>query len=102
VQKNRIFVAYDVTDDKARRKIVKLLDRYGVRVQRSVYQMSLTTKKSAELSKDLHELFFKLRSGRHHAEGRALSIIMIPVCGKCRPLIDYLGAANSTEEDVIV
>jgi len=35
-------VAFDTPSDRRRRKLTRLLSRYGVRVQRSVFRLSLT------------------------------------------------------------
>lgn len=40
----RTLVIYDITDNKKRREIVKFLSGYGVRVQRSAFEMILLYK----------------------------------------------------------
>jgi len=42
-------IIYDVVDDKRRRKISKILEGYGVRVQYSAFEMWLTNRKYKEL-----------------------------------------------------
>lgn len=49
----RTLVIYDITDNKKRREIVKYLSGYGVRVQRSAFEMLLDKKKTKELKKGL-------------------------------------------------
>lgn len=36
---NVIIVAYDISDDKLRRQLSKFLDKYGVRIQFSLYEI---------------------------------------------------------------
>jgi CRISPR-associated protein Cas2 len=36
---NVIIVAYDISDDKLRRQLSKFLERYGVRIQFSLYEI---------------------------------------------------------------
>lgn len=49
----RTLVIYDITDNKKRREIVKFLSGYGVRVQRSAFEMVLDKKKTKELKRGL-------------------------------------------------
>ena len=37
-----VLVIYDITDDKRRTKMVRCLERYGVRVQKSAFEAFLT------------------------------------------------------------
>ena len=49
----RTLVIYDITDNKKRREIVKFLSGFGVRVQRSAFEMLLDKKKTKELKRGL-------------------------------------------------
>lgn len=49
----RNLVIYDITDNKKRREIVKFLSGFGVRVQRSAFEMLLDKKKTKELKRGL-------------------------------------------------
>ena len=40
-----VLVIYDITENKRRNRMVKCLERYGVRVQRSAFEAFLTKKK---------------------------------------------------------
>lgn len=46
-------VAYDISNDKRRKKLSELLDAYGVRVNYSVYEIELNKSKREKL---LHEI----------------------------------------------
>lgn len=46
-------VSYDITDDKRRRKIVKILEGYGRRVQYSVFECDLDDLKTSRLELSL-------------------------------------------------
>ncbi|WP_411727881.1 CRISPR-associated endonuclease Cas2 [Methyloglobulus sp.] len=48
--------AYDVSDDKERRKVERLLKGYGFRRQWSVFVCRLTRGDKARLERQLHEL----------------------------------------------
>ncbi len=43
--KKLILVIYDIVDNKRRRKMVKFLEKYGLRVQKSAFEMILDSKK---------------------------------------------------------
>lgn len=47
-----VLVIYDITDNKQRLKMVKCLEKYGVRVQKSAFEAFLTKKKYEQL---MHE-----------------------------------------------
>ena len=40
-----VLVIYDITDDRRRTRMVKCLERYGIRVQKSAFEAILTEKK---------------------------------------------------------
>jgi len=50
-----IVIAYDVFDDKRRRKIEKLISAYGVRVNLSVFEVDIKMKDFKKLIKKLEE-----------------------------------------------
>ncbi|MCI0396612.1 MAG: CRISPR-associated endonuclease Cas2 [Chloroflexi bacterium] len=52
----RIVVSYDITSDKRRTKIAKIMEGYGYRVQYSVFECDLDDEKLKELWKRLKPL----------------------------------------------
>lgn len=46
-------IAYDITDDARRRRVAKLLQRCAWRVQKSVFEASLSTERLRRLERDL-------------------------------------------------
>lgn len=52
----RIVVSYDISDDKRRRKVAKIMEGYGFRVQYSVFECDLEPKKVTELQQRLRPL----------------------------------------------
>ena len=44
-----VLVIYDITDDKGRTQMVRCLERYGVRVQKSAFEAFLTERRYNEL-----------------------------------------------------
>lgn len=53
-----VVVCYDITDNKRRLRMVKLLEKYTYRVQKSVFEGMLSKKKYGQLKREL-ELFAK-------------------------------------------
>ena len=53
MKRQEVLVAFDTPSDGRRRKLTRLLSRYGVRVQRSVFHLQGT-------ATDLHRLWFSV------------------------------------------
>ena len=47
--KYRVLIIYDITEDKPRIKLSKLLSSYGIRVQKSAFEASLNKKQYEKL-----------------------------------------------------
>lgn len=52
----RTVISYDISDDKRRRKVVKVLEGVGYRVQYSVFEAELTTRQYTALKRRLKPL----------------------------------------------
>ncbi|MCA9941717.1 MAG: CRISPR-associated endonuclease Cas2 [Anaerolineales bacterium] len=52
----RIVISYDISNDKRRRRIARIMEGYGYRVQYSVFECDLDAGKLAELQKRLTPL----------------------------------------------
>ena len=48
--KKLVLVIYDITDNKRRYKFVKLLEKYGIRVQKSAFEMILDNSRYMSLT----------------------------------------------------
>lgn len=49
----RIVISYDISNDKRRRKVAKMMEGYGFRVQYSVFECELDEKKLQQLQQRL-------------------------------------------------
>jgi CRISPR-associated protein Cas2 len=78
----RGIICYDFSDDKARTRLVKILSKYGTRVQYSVFEFKLDKKTWAKLIHTLHDK--KFLNGNHN-------IIIIPITDSVYRKIAYLG-----------
>ncbi len=52
-----VLVMYDISDDKRRRKMVKLLNAFGSRVQQSVFECKLNRKQTDKLIKMVDKFY---------------------------------------------
>ncbi len=52
----KIVVSYDISDDKRRREVAKILEGHGYRVQYSVFECDLTKKQLLKLQRKLKPL----------------------------------------------
>ena len=50
---NELIIFYDISNDKIRAKIVKLLDSYGIRIQKSVYSLNVSNMQYKEIKRKL-------------------------------------------------
>lgn len=55
-QKKLVLIIYDIIDDKRRLRMVKLLEAYGTRVQKSAFEALLTTRKYQEMLKGVQRI----------------------------------------------
>ncbi|MCC8198152.1 MAG: CRISPR-associated endonuclease Cas2 [Tannerellaceae bacterium] len=90
-KKNFCVVAYDIQDDKKRNKIAKILEKYGVRVNYSVFECLFT---DSQYIKVQSELIKKI-------DIRSDSIIFYPVCINCYTKILYQPSNLKSDRKVV-
>lgn len=75
-------ISYDIAEDRLRRKIAGELENFGVRIQYSVFECSLTKKRYMELYEKLVLLTMEMEKG---------SIRIYHICDNCREKIVTIG-----------
>lgn len=85
----QVIVAYDVADDRRRYRICKALERYGVRIQYSVFELTITRK-------DLHKLVDRLNGLIDNSVDR---LLVLPLCGGCHAEAGRYGNTTSYEAE---
>jgi CRISPR-associated protein Cas2 len=55
-KKHFVLVVYDISDNKRRNKMVKILNRYGFRVQKSVFEAMLRPNKYKKLLSEVEKI----------------------------------------------
>ena len=72
-------VAYDISDDKRRLKVVKILEKVGVRINYSVFECMLTRIQLENLQKEIIP----------HINPKEDTVVYYPICVKCFSKIIY-------------
>lgn len=78
-------ISYDISEDKRRNKIAKLLEGYGRRVQYSVFECPVNEKKMKVLYAALQDLTQDMQEG---------SIYIYHICGTCEKKRVIIGSEN--------
>lgn len=87
--KRLVLVIYDITDNKRRGKFVRFLEKYGVRVQKSAFEMIIDSSKYNKLISEI--------PGCIEPEDN-IRIYRIPVAGE----VLAFGSENIEKEEVII
>lgn len=91
-KKNFIVIAYDIADDRRRNRIVKLLEKVGVRINFSVFECMLTDKQYFRLKTEIVK----------QIKPREDIIVYYPICMDCYTKIVYQPEQNRKYEKVFV
>ena len=75
-----IVVAYDITDDKRRGRMVKLLEQYGSRINYSVFECMITHKEKEILIESASEIINPQKD----------QVAIYHVCADCYAKTEYL------------
>jgi CRISPR-associated protein Cas2 len=79
-KKEYVIVAYDIADDRRRYKVVKVLERLGVRVNFSVFECMLTKSQMEKMKAALEKVICPKED----------SLIFYPICLSCYTKIEYI------------
>ena len=83
----RVVIAYDVTDDRRRYRLCKALERYGARIQYSVFELSITRKDLQKLVDHLNGLI----------DNKVDRVLVLQLCGGCHAAAGRYGNTTSYE-----
>ena len=78
-KKNFWVVAYDIVDDHRRLRIVKIIEKYGVRVNYSVFECMLTDRQVEKLQENIAKLILPSED----------VVVCYPLCLECYSKIVY-------------
>ena len=88
-----ILISYDIVDDKLRRKFSKYLEKYGNRMQYSVFEISNSKRLLDNIMADITNIFEKKFQ-------QTDSVIIIETSENCK--ITKWGYAKNDERDIII
>ena len=78
------FFSYDITDARRRIRISKALERFGIRVQKSIFQCDVSPAKAEEIKTALFDILMKKED----------SLLFFPLCKACNDKVILLGNKN--------
>lgn len=73
VNKQIYMIAYDIVSSKRRHKVAKLLEGYGVRMNKSVFECIVSPLLYRKIMAEIHRL----------TDNKADSILAYPICRSC-------------------
>ena len=92
MKKKFFLIAFDISSDKKRRKVVKILENIGMRVQKSVFECFLDDKQFVK-NKNKMDAVIDIKTD---------SIRYYQICENCRTAIKVSGKGVSNEEEDII
>jgi CRISPR-associated protein Cas2 len=87
-----VLVAYDIANDKRLRRVAKLMEDYGGRVQRSVFECRIG-------EKELLSLLQRMKTVLKKSEDK---VTIYSLCGACRQRFEQYGQALTVDMEMII
>lgn len=91
-KKNFIVIAYDISDDRRRNHVVKLLEKVGLRINFSVFECLLTDNQYTKLQNDIAK----------RINFKEDLVIYYPICLDCYSKILYQPEQKRKFEKILV
>jgi len=84
-----MIVAYDIASNDRITKVAKILKDYGVRVQKSIFEVTVTPFVFAEMESRIEKVIVPETDG----------VKYFPVCEKCAGTVEIIGQGQYTDPD---
>jgi CRISPR-associated protein Cas2 len=84
-----MIVAYDIADPKRLARIAKIMLDYGTRVQKSIFEVTLTTPTFLEMKDRIERTI----------DAEADGVKYFPLCRKCAGTVEIIGQGQFTDPD---
>ena len=84
-----MIAAYDIADPKRLNKVAKIMRDYGVRVQKSIFELDVTQQVFAEMMRRVEKVIVPEDDG----------VKYFPVCEKCAGTVEIIGLGRFTDPD---
>lgn len=92
VNKQIFIIAYDISNNRRRRRVAKLLEAHGVRMNKSVFECFLTPASFKKLSKIINQKI----------DSKNDSVLYYPLCRNCFEKSEKTGRADFDPPLVVV
>ncbi len=86
---NDMIVAYDIADPRRLNRVAKIIKDYGVRVQKSIFEVKVDEKRFKEMKKRVEEIIEKEEDG----------VKYFPLCEKCAGTVEVIGQGMYVDPD---
>lgn len=85
-----MLIAYDIAEERRLLKVAKILCDYGVRVQKSIFEVSIPSKRvMQEMRSRIEKVINKDEDG----------VKYFPLCRKCSETVEIIGQGVFTDPD---
>jgi CRISPR-associated protein Cas2 len=84
-----MIVAYDIANDKRLTRIAKVMLDYGVRVQKSIFEVHVAPPVFRELKERVEKIIVAEEDG----------VKYYPLCERCAGTVEIIGQGNFTDPD---
>jgi len=85
---------YDITDEKRLQRVAKVMESYGLRVQKSVFEAALSDSDLRNLKLDLLQIIDPVTDG----------VKFFKLCERCHQRVRVIGYGEKTDlmEDIVI
>jgi len=84
-----MIVAYDIADPRRLSKVAKLLKDYGLRVQKSIFEVNVDGRRFFEMKERVEEIIEESEDG----------VKYFPLCEKCAGTVEIIGQGIFVDPD---
>lgn len=84
-----MIVAYDIADEKRLLRVAKTMLDYGVRVQKSIFEVSVTQSAFGEMNERIRNII----------DWEADGVKYFPLCERCAGTVEIIGQGQFTDPD---
>lgn len=84
-----MIVAYDIAEPRRLNKVAKVLKDYGIRVQKSIFEVTVDARIFAEMKRRVEDEIEKSEDG----------VKYFPMCEKCAGTLEIIGQGVYTDPD---
>ena len=95
MSRTRYLVSYDIANPKRLRRVARVLEGYGVRLQYSVFECPLDGMRLAQIKAELHPIL-------DHGEDQVLFVSLGPSANDASLIIDALGLPYEVRSRVTI